>query len=198
MEAEGHSLSAGMDKGIITDFAMEARNQLIKEENFTAVRALNFLVCGAIDEPHLPADGSIREQFLCVRSDYLVKLAREFCDTDRVLFAHGLMPRDWLLVSELAECAETRMRESHGFSESASNVLVASDGSGGSRDTPKRLRQVAFERGHLLLANPQWLICRQRIGFLGGQMPGRQILGQSSGEPFKLSVVLTKRPTSSV
>ena len=46
------------------------------------------------------------------------------------------MPRDWLLVSELAECAETRMWESHGFSESASsNVLVASDGSGGSRDT---------------------------------------------------------------
>ena len=38
------------------------------------------------------------------------------------------------------------MWESHGFSERASsNVLVASDGSGGSRDTSKCLRQVAFE-----------------------------------------------------
>ena len=44
-EAAGHSVSAGMEKGIITDSAKEVRNQLIKEENFTAVRALNFLVC---------------------------------------------------------------------------------------------------------------------------------------------------------
>ena len=104
-----------MEKGIITDSAKEARNQLIKEENYTAVRALNFLVCGTIDEPHLPADGSIPEQFLCVRYDHLVKLAREFCNTDRVLLSRGLMPRDWLLVNELADCAETRMWESHGF-----------------------------------------------------------------------------------
>ena len=128
MEAAGHSLGAGMENGIITDSAKEARNQLIKEENFTAVRALNFLVCGTIDEPHLPADSSIPDQFLCVRSDHLVKLAREFSDTDRVLSARGLMPRDWLLVSELADCAETRMRESCVFIESASNLLVASDG----------------------------------------------------------------------
>ena len=76
-------------------FAKKARNQLIKEKNFTAVQALSFLVSGAKDEPHLPADGSIPNQFLCVRSDHLVKLAREFWDTDSVLFAHGLMPRGW-------------------------------------------------------------------------------------------------------
>ena len=28
--------------------------------------------------------------------------------TDQVLFTHGLMPRDWLPPSELAECAEAR------------------------------------------------------------------------------------------
>ena len=98
-DAAEHSLSAGMVKGIITDFAQEARNQLIKEKNFMAVRALNFLLSGAIDEPHLLVDGSIFNQFLCVRYDHLVKLTRQFQDRDRVLLAQGLMPRDWLLVS---------------------------------------------------------------------------------------------------
>ena len=74
-------------------------------------RALDFLVCGAINEPHLPTDGSIPNQFLCVRcdqkvlatrkhelweclgntlihhthmkeSEYLTSLAHEFWDTD--------------------------------------------------------------------------------------------------------------------
>ena len=39
-------------------------------------------------------------------SDHLVTLAQKFWDTDQVLFDHGLLPRDWLLASELAECSE--------------------------------------------------------------------------------------------
>ena len=63
-KAAGHLLSMGMEKGITTDFAAKkARSQLIKEGNFMAARALDFLVCGAINEPHLPADGSIPNQF---------------------------------------------------------------------------------------------------------------------------------------
>ena len=65
----GHPLWTGMEKGIITDFAKKARSQLIKEGNFMAARALDFLVCGAINELHLPADGSIPNQFFCVRCD---------------------------------------------------------------------------------------------------------------------------------
>ena len=165
--AAGYSLSVGKEKGIITDFAKKARSQLIKEGNFMAARALDFLVCGAINEPRLLADGSIPNQFVCVRcdqrafatrkhelwrcpgnslsnhthikeSDHLVTLAQEFWDTDQVLFARGLLPRDWLLAKELAECTEVRLWESSGFNECAiNNVLVASDGSGGSRDTPQ-------------------------------------------------------------
>ena len=48
-------------------------------------------------------------------SDHLVTLAQEFWDTDQVLFARGLLPRDWLLASELAECSEVRMWESSCF-----------------------------------------------------------------------------------
>ena len=67
--AARHSSSSGLERGIITDFAKKARSQLIKEGNFTAARALDFLVCGAINEPQLPADGSIPNQCLCVRCD---------------------------------------------------------------------------------------------------------------------------------
>ena len=61
--AAGHSLSTGTEKGIPTDFAKTARSQMIKEGNFMAARALDFLVCGAINEHHLHADGSIPNQF---------------------------------------------------------------------------------------------------------------------------------------
>ena len=90
------------------------------QNNFVAVRALDILVCGAINEPHLPADGSITNQFFCVRfdqrtlatrkhelwecsgnnlinhthmqeSDHLVNWAQEFWDADQVLFARGVM-----------------------------------------------------------------------------------------------------------
>ena len=158
--AARHSSSSGLERGIITDFAKKARSQLIKKGNFTAARALDFLVCGAINEPHLLADGSIPNQFLCVRcdqkvlatrkhelwecpgntlinhthmkeSEYLMSMAQEFWDTDQVLFARGLLPRDWLPVSEPAECNEVKMWESVDFSACAKNhVLFASDGSG--------------------------------------------------------------------
>ena len=55
-------------------------------------------------------------------SDHLVKLAQEHWDTDQVLFAHGLMPRDWLLASEFGECTEARMWGSNGFSECAKSI----------------------------------------------------------------------------
>ena len=68
------------------------------------------------------------------------------------------------------------MWESHEFSEGAnSNVFVVSDGTGGSRDTPKSLRKVAFGVAtfslHVLRGSSFEV---QRIGFLGGQVPGRQ------------------------
>ena len=75
--AARHSSSSGLEKSIITDFATKARSQLIKEGNFTAARALDFLVCGAINEPHLPADRSIPKQFLCVRCDQKVLATRK-------------------------------------------------------------------------------------------------------------------------
>ena len=51
-------------------------------------------------------------------SDHLVTLAQESWDTDQVLFARGLLPRDWLPASELAECLAVNMWESSGFEES--------------------------------------------------------------------------------
>ena len=75
--AARHSSSSGLEKGIISDFTKKARSQLIKEGSFTAARALDFLVCGAINGPHLPADGSLPNQFLCVRCDQKVLATRK-------------------------------------------------------------------------------------------------------------------------
>ena len=87
-------------------------------------RALDFLVYGAINEPHLLEDGFFPNQFFCVRCDqrtlatrkhelwdcpgnrlinhthmkesnHLVTLAQEFWDTDQVLLDRGLLPCDW-------------------------------------------------------------------------------------------------------
>ena len=70
--------------------------------------------------------------------EHLTSLAQEFEDTDQVLFVGGLLPRDWLLVIELAECNEVKMWESVDFNACAKNhVLFASDGSGRSRKIPK-------------------------------------------------------------
>ena len=180
-------------------------SQLIKEGNFMAARALDFLVCGAINEPLLPVDGPIPNHLRCVRcdlkapatrkhepwecagntfinhthmkeSEYLTSVAQAFWDTDQVLFARGLLPRDWLPASEFAKCNEVRMWESVDFDACAKNhVLIASDGSGGSRKTPQTLRQVAFG-----VATFDVQICSdtsftlQHTGNSGGQLPGRQ------------------------
>ena len=208
--AAGHSLSTGMEKGIIIDFAKKARSQLIKDGNFMAARALDFLVFGAINEPHLPADGSFPKQFFCVRcdqrtlatrkhelwecpgnklinhthmkeSDHPVTLAHKFWDTDQVLFARGLLPRDWLPASELAECSEIRMWESSCFKVCASdNVLITSDGSRDSRETPKSVRQVAFGVATFSLqplSDTSFKLLR--TGFLGGHVPCRQTVARA-------------------
>ena len=96
------------------------------------------------------------------------------CDIGAGILGHrssfvclGLLPRYWLPANEFAECTEARMWESSGYIECANNnLLVASDQTGGSRDTPKTLRQLAFG------VDTSFML--QRIGFLGGQVPGRQ------------------------
>ena len=104
-------------------------------------------------------------------SDHFVTLAQEFCDTDQVLFVWGLLPRDRSLEKEFAECTEVKMWESSGFNECANNnVLAASDGSGGSRNTPKNLRQVAFGVATFslqILSDTSFKL--QHTGFLGGR-----------------------------
>ena len=86
------------------------------------------------------------------------------------------MPRHWLPASELVECSEVRMWESSGFRECASdNVLIASDGPGGSSETPKSVRHVALGVATFSLqplSDTSFKLLR--TGFLGGQVPGRQ------------------------
>ena len=93
--AAGHSLSSGTEKGTHTDFVKKARSQLINEGNFMAARALDILVCGAINEPRLPADGSIRNQFFCFRCDQSYgELPRSSAESTRSRISKFLLMRD--------------------------------------------------------------------------------------------------------
>ena len=111
---------SSLEKGIITDFAKKARSQLIKEGNFTAARALDFLVCGAINEPRLPADGSIPNQFLCVRCDQKVlatghksRTAAITVGASRSVIANGLC------VEESAQVSHAKAASGLGFHQGA-------------------------------------------------------------------------------
>ena len=117
-----------------------------------------------------------------------------FWDSDQVLFARGLLPHDWLPANELAECTEVRMWECSGFNECANSyLLVASDGSGGSRDIHQHLRQVAFGVATFLCANSQWHIFRAATHrFLGAarcqadrrfHVPSFQIFSRNDQHP---------------
>ena len=70
------------------------------------------------------------------------------------------------------------MWESSGFKVCASdNVLITSDGPGGSRETTKSVRQVAFGVATFSLqplSDTSFKLLR--TGFLGGQAPGRQMV----------------------
>ena len=109
-------------------------------------------------------------------SEFLTSLAQEFLDTDQVLFARGLLPRDWLLASELAECNDVKIWESVDFNACAKrHVLFASDGSGGSQKIPQTLRQVAFGVATFdMHIHNDTSFTLQHTGYLGGQVPDRQ------------------------
>ena len=108
-------------------------DQREREKIFMAARALDFLVCGAVNELHSacgwlyyqisfpvcrcrPEDLGHQEARIVEMSrqqpdqshihmeepDHFLTLAQEFWDTDQVLFARGLLPRDWLPANELA------------------------------------------------------------------------------------------------
>ena len=84
-----------------------------------------------------------------------------------------------------------RMWESGGFWLGAGdNVLIGSDGSGGSREAPKSVRQVAFGVATFSLQPlSETSFKLLRTGFLGGQVP-------SFGELPKPSAGSTRSRTS--
>ena len=78
-------------------------------------------------------------------SDHFVTLAQEFWTQIKFCLPVVFCP-----------VSEVRMWESRCFKESASdNVLVASDGAGGSRETTKICQTGRIWSGHFLYANSQ-------------------------------------------
>ena len=156
-------------KGIITDFAKKAKSQLIKEGNFMAARALDFLVCGAINEPCLPVDGSVPNPFFCVRCDQRAFGHQEARIVGIVLgnrlINHTHIKESELLVTwsgnsgtrikfclPVAFCRVTGYLRANSQNIRRSMFLVASDGSGGSRENSQISETGRIWSGHLLVA----------------------------------------------
>ena len=194
--AAGHSLSAGMEKGLITDFDQKARFELIQGEKChccactglscwwshprTSLRMIlfpiNLSVCVASRGPwppgntncgNVPTHEGIRSP--CDICAGILGLGASF------VCPRFFLPRDWSPANEFAEYIEARMCESSAFNECAdNNLLAASDGSGGSRDTRQNLRQVAFGVATFsmqILSGTSFVLC---VGFLGDQVPSKQ------------------------
>ena len=133
-------------------------------------------------------------------SESVTSLAQEFWDTDQVLFARGVLPFDWLLASELAECNEVKMWESVDVYACAKNhVLFASDGSGRSRKIPLNTETGRIWSGHFRHAHSQRHILHSAAILDTWEVrcqAGRRFHGPNSGEPSKFSAESMGRRTS--
>ena len=66
-KSASHPLGNGMEKGGLLHCARKARASLIREQNFAAAKALDYIVAGALCEPTTdPENGPTPEQ-LCQR-----------------------------------------------------------------------------------------------------------------------------------
>ena len=132
-------------------------------------------------------------------SDHLVTLAQEFRDKDQVcLLVVSCRAIGYLCVSsQNAQRSECGKAVGSKRMPVTTYLLIASDGSGGSRETPKSVRQVAFGVATFSLqplSDTSFKLLR--TGFLGGQVPGKRFQEPSFGEVPKSSAGSTRSRTS--
>ena len=158
----------------------------------------NFSVFIATSEPWPPGSTN------CVgmswketdQSRSLERIRPPLCDTGAEILGHrSSFVCPWSFAARLVTCEPT-LWESSGFKVCASdNVLIASDGSGGSRETPQFVRQVAFGAATSLQAPNDTSFKLLRTGFFGGQVPDRQTVRRDE-QLSKSSAVSTRSRTS--
>ncbi len=68
-EASKHPHSKGIEGGAMLQPAKRAKASLIKEGNYAAARAVDFLVCGVPRDPIIPTGAAPGEEHLCQRCD---------------------------------------------------------------------------------------------------------------------------------
>ena len=204
-EATKHGNSTGLAKGALLHPARQARASLVKEGNFAAARALDYLVCGVIAEPTPNDEGKYRNEHMCHRCDQQVPATRrhdlwqckanrdidnEFIkkshwtvknsergwDDHQCLYARGIVPLDWIEQPDGIDFLDAKTWESKGFKDTINSTKFAcSDGSGGPRDVPRTVTQVAFGAVSFdfVPTGPDDFELKQ-LACIGGQVPGRQ------------------------
>ena len=194
----------GLETGAYLFAAKKARANLVKEGELLAVRALDYLVTGALGDPGV-VDGKPRNEHFCHRcdrkvvatryhelwecsgnskilhahmskSDWTKKQARSNWEQYPCLYARGIVPGDWLKKPDEIGFLDAKTWESSNFKESLDlSGRAYSDGSGGPKDVPRSITQVAF--GATSFCFKQGVgtdYSLDKVACIGGQVPGKQ------------------------
>ena len=173
-EASKHKNSSGLEDGGILQPAKAAKKSLIKEGNYAAAKAVDFLICGAIHDPEPKEDGHYKNEHLCQRCESRLPASRkhelwECPANDNIehphiakskwtvrgalvgwekwqgLYARGILPEAWNQRPPDIDFLEAKVWVSDNFVDTLHKTgFACSDGAGGPKDVPKTITQVGF------------------------------------------------------
>ena len=202
-QAEQHPNSTGLAGGADFQPARKAKASLLKEGNHAAARAIDFLVCGALHDPHIGSEGPRNEQ-LCHRCGLKVVATRKHelheCSANRqidnphigktnwvpgkalkqwdqwqCLYARGILPGSWVPKGDEVDYLTAKTWESGNFRKALDRAGMAhSDGSGGSKEIPQCIRKVAFGAVSFDIRHNGDDFSLEELACIGGEVPGRQ------------------------
>ncbi len=172
--AAKHNHNSGLESGGYLFPAKKAKASLIKEGNYSAARALDFIVTGAMHDPPIPQEGPVPIEYLCNRCDWMVPATRKHClieclgndlidhphmhktrwviqqalaewDKHACLYARGIVPLGFIKQPDEIDYLSAKVWASDNFDKVlALTGRAYSDGSGGPEDVPRSVSQVSF------------------------------------------------------
>ena len=204
MRSEKHHYGSGLKEGADLHPARKAKASLIKEGKYSAAKAIDYLVCGALSDPVYGEEGPNNEH-RCQRcntgavatrkhelheceanwkiddphirkTNWVPKEARKQWEQCQCLYARGILPESWMPKQEEIDYLNAKTWESANFKKALDRAGSAhSDGSGGSKDIPRNISKVAFGAVSFdIQPDENRGFCLRELACIGGEVPGKQ------------------------
>ena len=171
-KADGHSHSAGIAKGVDFQPARRAKASLLKEGNFLAAKALDYMVCGVLRDSVVKDSGPKIKQYCnhcnwhvvatcehvfwscpgndCIddphiaKSSWTAEHALRQIKEFPCLRIRGIVPKEWHASTNTVDYLSAQVWMSDNFVRVLSERSAYSDGSGGPQGIPRSIAQVGF------------------------------------------------------